>query len=180
MSAISFSEFRPTILFLAKFLALYLAGNLVYGLYVTSYNPRTDPATRIVTENTAMVLGVCGWDVSIQDHSRKPNTMIMRGGKEVISVYEGCNGINTAIIFIAFVVAFGPVSKRMLWFLPLGLVIIHLVNLGRIGLLFYVVEYMPDYLYFTHKYLFTAILYGVIFLLWVWWVKRFSFRHAAA
>jgi hypothetical protein len=33
---------------------------------------------------------------------------------------------------------------------------------------------MPKAMYFTHKYFFTAILYVVIFVLWVWWVKKFS------
>jgi exosortase/archaeosortase family protein len=64
----------------------------------------------------------------------------------------------------------------MFWFVPTGLLIIHVVNLARIGLLFFVAEYQPDFMYFTHKYFFTAILYIIIFLLWMIWVKRFSLR----
>jgi hypothetical protein len=33
---------------------------------------------------------------------------------------------------------------------------------------------MPRYLYFTHKYFFTAILYVVVFVLWIWWVRRYA------
>jgi exosortase family protein XrtF len=89
-------------------------------------------------------------------------------------VYEGCNGLNVMIIFVAFLVAFGPIGRTLAWFIPLGLFIIHLVNLARIGLLFWVSLYMPKYMYFTHKYFFTAILYVVVFVLWIWWVRRYA------
>ena len=78
------------------------------------------------------------------------------------------------IIFVAFLFAFGPVNKSLFWFIPLGLLVIHLVNLSRITLLFWVSIYMTDYMYFMHKYFFTAILYVVVFVLWVYWVRKFS------
>ena len=170
----SFSEFRPTILFLVKFVGIYLVGNKLYGLYITSYDPRPDPVTHVVSVQTAFVLNTCGYDVNAEDRKQKPTTDLMHLGRAKLSVYEGCNGLNTMIIFVAFLIAFGPISKTLLWFIPVGLLIIHLMNLARISLLFFVSEYMPDAMYFTHKYFFTAILYVVIFVLWIWWVKRYS------
>lgn len=170
----SFSEFRPTILFLIKFVGIYLVGNILYGLYITSYEPQPDPVTHVVTDQTALVLNACGYPVEVEDRKQKPTTDLIYLGKARLSVYEGCNGLNTMIIFVAFLFSFGPVSKTLLWFVPLGLLIIHLMNLARISLLFFVAEYMPNAMYFTHKYFFTAILYVVIFVLWVWWVKRYS------
>src|SRR5690606_20854765 len=95
----------------------------------------------------------------------------------ILAVYEGCNGINVMIIFVAFLLAFGPMVKAMLWFLPLGLFMIHMMNLVRITLLFWVSIYVESLMYFTHKYFFTATLYVVVFILWVWWVKRFALRN---
>ena len=57
MTEISFREFKPTIFFLGKFLGLYIAGNLVYGLFVTAYDPLPDPATRWVS-GMGPVLGI--------------------------------------------------------------------------------------------------------------------------
>ena len=65
-------EFAPTILFLVKFAVFYLVCNLLYGLAITSYNPRPDPATRVVTNQTAFVLTACGWSVDTRDHEKKP------------------------------------------------------------------------------------------------------------
>jgi exosortase family protein XrtF len=176
MKNFSFEEFKPTILFLGKFLGLYLAGNLLYGLFVTNFEPKPDPVTRLVSEQTGFVLTACGWPTDVYDHHKRATSLIRYDDREILAVYEGCNGLNTMIIFVAFLLAFGPVNKKLLWFIPLGILIIHVANLMRITLLFFVAEYRPDFMYIIHKYVFTATLYLVIFLMWVWWVKKLSLR----
>jgi exosortase family protein XrtF len=167
-------EFKPTILFLAKFLGIYLAGNFIYGLWITSCYPQPDPVTNWVTWHSAEVLTWLGWEVEVVDHASKATTRILFEGRPILAVYEGCNGLNVVIVFIAFLFAFGPVNKSLLWFLPMGLLIIHLSNILRIVLLFWVSIKMPDYLYFTHKYLFTAFIYFFVFILWIVWVMRYG------
>jgi len=167
-------EFKPTIFFLLKFFGLYLIGNLLYGWYVTSWYPQPDPLTQWVTSQSAMVLDLFGYDTSVHDYPGKPTTYIAWNGKGIVSVYEGCNGLNVVIVFLAFLFAFGPYKKALAWFTPLGLLIIHVANLGRIVLLFLVSIHMPDVLYFTHKYLFTAFIYLFVFLLWIWWVVKLA------
>jgi exosortase family protein XrtF len=178
MNRFPMREFRPTVTFLIKFLVLYIVGNLLYGLYITYYHPKPDPLTNIVTANTAWVLKTCGQPVTTMDHVTKPTTLVLLEQRAILAVYEGCNGLNAIIIFVSFLLAFGPISKPLAWFLPIGVLIIHLTNLGRITLLFFVTEYMPDYLYFAHKFFFTAILYLVIFLLWLVWVNKFSWKKS--
>lgn len=174
MKNISIKEFKPTILFLVKFIGMYVVANLLYGLYVTAYSPNPDPATRMVSQHTASALQVLGWPAITQDDIAKPTTQLICEGESVLAIYEGCNGINVMIIFVAFLIAFGPVNRTLLWFVPVGLVILHAMNLLRIGLLFWVSLYMPKYMYFTHKYFFTAILFVVVFVLWIWWVKKYT------
>jgi exosortase family protein XrtF len=168
------TEFRPTIFFLLKFFGLYLVGNLVYGAYVTDWAPRPDAMTTWVTQQSADVLNLFGWEVEAYEHESKPNTFIATEIKPIISVYEGCNGLNVVVVFLAFLLAFGPYKKTMLWFIPLGLVVIHVSNIARIVLLAMVSEYLPGFLYFTHKYLFTAFIYLFVFLLWIWWVMKLA------
>jgi exosortase family protein XrtF len=174
MTEFSFKEFKPTMIFLGKFIGLYIAGNLLYGFYVTYFEPRPDPTTHMVSIQTAFLLNLYDLDVTSVDQVLKPTCWLIYDNRTILSVYEGCNGLNTMIIFIAFVVGFGPVSKKMIWFIVMGILMIHIVNLLRIGVLFFVAEYWPTYMYFTHKYFFTAILYLVVFLMWMLWVKKFS------
>lgn len=175
----SIKEFKPTIFFLTKFVGLYLVGNLLYGVYITQHNPRPDPVTQRVSDQVAVILSSCGWTVATLDHEKAPTTSLRYQGRSVLSVYEGCNGLNIMIIFVAFVVSFGRLERDALWFIPLGLLIIHGLNLLRIILLFYVAEYVPNFIYFTHKYLFTAFLYAAVFVLWMWWVRRKSKQQKA-
>lgn len=168
------NEFKPTIFFLIRFFGIYLAGNLIYGAWITDWHPLPDPATRWVTEQSAIIIRLMGHAVEVHDYPGKPTTYIQLRENGIISVYEGCNGLNVGIVFLAFLFAFGPYKKSMIWFVPLGLLVIHLANLARIVLLFMVSLYEPNYLYFTHKYLFTAFIYLFVFLLWIWWVVKLA------
>ena len=179
MKGISFTEFKPTILFLVKFIGIYVVVNLMYGWYVSSYLPGPDPATSVVSIHTSAVLNACGWSTETSDNSSRPTTEISLQHRDVLSIYEGCNGLNVMIIFIAFLIAFGPMNRNLIWFIPMGLIIIHLMNLARIGVLFWVSLYKPDFMYFLHKYLFTAILYVVVFVLWIAWVRKLSGLESA-
>jgi exosortase family protein XrtF len=179
MAAFSFQEFKPTILFLVKFLGLYVIGNLVYGWFVTAWYPSPDPVTHWVSMHSTAIVRMLGYTATWQDSVARPTTLILNEGKTILSVYEGCNGLNTVVVFLSFLLAFGPYVKKMVWFIPLGLLVIHVANLIRIVLLFLVAIYMPHHMYFTHKYLFTAFIYLFVFLLWVWWVAKLTPKHHA-
>ncbi|MCD9019766.1 exosortase family protein XrtF [Parachryseolinea silvisoli] len=180
MKNFSFAEFRPTVFFLLRFVGLYMLTNMLYGIYITAYHPKPDPITHIVTVQTAATLRATGWAVITEDHYSRPVTNLVFEDQEILAVYEGCNGVNTMLMFLAFIVAFGPWRKPMLWFIPMGIVVVHLINLLRISLLFFVSRTMPDAMYFVHKYLFTASLYAVIFVLWIIWIRKFTRKPAHA
>ena len=164
-------DFKPALLFLARFLLVYVVGNVAYGIYIESFGDRADAVTRIVTEHTSALVSAVGEDTNVRDNPGSPTVLLNNTSGTVLRVYEGCNGLNVMIVFVAFLVAFGGPVKTMAWFIPAGLVIIHLFNLLRIGLLYYVATHFERYFYFFHKYLFTAILYAVVFGLWVIWIR---------
>ena len=169
-------EFKPALMFLGKFLALYFVGNILYGLYVESYDPQPDAVTRLVTAQTSWLLDLAGYETSFHDVPGESNIAFKESQDVVLYVYEGCNGINVMIVFIAFLFAFGGSLRKMALFLPLGVLIIHLFNLLRITFLFYLALHHSNQFYFYHKYLFTATLYAVVLGLWALWVIRFNER----
>lgn len=165
------NQFKPTILFLTKFVGLYLVLSLVYGLYVEFYTPAPDPVTVWVTNQTSGILNMVGWENTLWPVPNKPTIAIVYQGNGIISVYEGCNGINVAIILVCFLVSFGKPMISLVWFIPLSLVVLHVFNLARIVSLFYVAIFRPDYVYLAHKYLFTSVIYLAVFVVWFVWVK---------
>lgn len=89
-----------------------------------------------------------------------------------IAINHGCSGLKQMLqVSILFLLFPGP-WKYKLWFIPLGMLIIHLTNLFRIIGLAEVLVHFPSYWQFSHDYLFRPFFYVVIFALWVFWVEK--------
>src|SRR5690606_37782520 len=107
-------DFRPALLFLARFLAVYVVGNVLYGLYIESFGDEVDAVTRVVTEHTSALLRITGEETSTGDRAGRPIVLLMNtSAGTVLNVFEGCNGLNVMIVFVAFLVAFGGPIKKM-------------------------------------------------------------------
>lgn len=183
-------EFKPTILFLVKFFAIYGILSFGYGRYIQYYDtlnePQTDPVTSFVTFNCTNSATIFGYEPVIvqNDHLNHSDAeleqtydSIWLSGKYAISVEEGCNGINIMILFLAFVVAFGGKLLNTVIFIPVGILFIHASNIGRLMLLSLLnVEFDGRAFHFFHKYGFTAVIYLSILFLWYLWVTKYSGR----
>jgi exosortase family protein XrtF len=167
-------EFNPAFLFLLRFVAVYLAGNIAYGLYISSYGDHPDRVTSMVSGHTCVALSLLGEPVSPGAVKDAPKVAVLLDDKVIFNVYEGCNGVNVAIVFMAFVIAFKGPAVSTLIFVLTGLILIHMANLARLSLLYFVIRHFESGFFFFHKYLFTAILYAFVFILWYVWVIRYS------
>lgn len=164
-------EFKPAITFLVKFLVLYFLLNLIYGLYVESFD-QADRITYWVTRQSAGVIGRFAKGVEVEPDAIKSTVRINNNLTTILSVYEGCNGVNVMIIFLSFLIAFPGRQRNIWWFTPLGILLIHFFNVARIVFLYWVAVSLPNLFYFTHKYLFTGFIYLVVFILWYLWVVK--------
>jgi exosortase family protein XrtF len=165
-------EYKHAIIFLIKYLAIYLVLNTAYSFYVNSYLPGPDPITRIVTRQVAGLLAVFSPEVSMRVNEESKNVPLNKGEQTIVEVYEGCNGVNVMVVFVAFIIAFKGPWKISLKFILAGLVAIHIVNLLRVIGLYEVALHFPDKLYFFHKYFFTGVIYLMVFIIWYFWVNK--------
>jgi exosortase family protein XrtF len=165
-------QYKPALLFLLKYVVVYVVLNSLYALLVSVYNPAPDPVTIAVSNQTAFILEAFYSNVTTEVSGNYPSVPLALGGKQIVDVYEGCNSINVMIVFIAFIVAFKGPLKASLAFLLIGLVIIYLVNLLRVSALFYVAINFPASMYFFHKFVFTGGIYAIVFALWYVWIVK--------
>jgi exosortase family protein XrtF len=163
---------RAILFFLLKFIGFYIVVNTTYGLWINSYYPGPDPITEIVTHQSAFLISLTEDDLSVGEAINSANVPIVQGTQRIISVFEGCNGLNVMIVFVSFIVAYSGTWKKNVIFGLMGITLIYIANLFRVALLFFISKYYPDNLYFFHKYLFTGMLYILVFFLWYLWVKR--------
>ncbi len=114
---------------------------------------------------------ILGYDITPVDY-----TMYF-AQKGYIHINEGCSGLKQFLqVGLLFLLFPGPWKKK-LWFIPLGVFIMHLTNLFRIIGLSVVLLNWPDHWKFSHDYLFRPFFYVVIFSLWVWWVEKLSHKE---
>ena len=171
----------PALKFLGLFVAVYAIGNLLYGSYIEYNYPGVDKMTQWVSNQTCWLINWIADDetMAVMSTSR-PITMIVQNQKTILNIYEGCNGVNVMIVFIAFIIAFGGLSKRGALFMSVGVVMIHVANLMRIALLFGIAKHYESWFYYVHKYVFTAALYVIVLLLWWVWVSKMVKTHDRA
>lgn len=169
----NWKENKPALKFLGLFLGVYLIGNILYGLFIEWNYPAADAVTDIVSHQSSWLINQwLGYETGALQSSTGPIVLILENGNTILRMFEGCNGVNVMIVFVAFIIAFGGFSKRGALFMLGGVVAIHIANLFRIALLFWVSKNHETYFYYIHKYVFTAALYVIVLLLWWAWVAR--------
>ena len=95
-------------------------------------------------------------------------------GSHGVFIADSCAGLPLLVLFAGFIMAYpGPLTMK-LWYIPLGILLVHLINVIRIVALCMLAYHSPELLDFNHHYTFTLIVYAFIFLLWVIWVNKFG------
>ena len=174
---IIFSQYKPFFTFLVKFLLFYVVFTFVYKLYLNQYdvvNNEVDFFTEVVANQTEKVMGFFVENTKAFPHDFEPSIKIFYNDKYVARVIEGCNAVSVMILFAAFVFAFSTQWKRTSLYIIFGVVLIHILNIIRIALLSFALFYYPDYEEILHGTIFPLFIYGVVFLLWILWVTKFS------
>lgn len=175
-------QYKPFLFFLGKFIASYLILTLIYQSYLDRSqikNFDVDAITQTVAKQSAAVLSWVDSNSYTMPHLTEPTVKLFYKGKYISRIIEGCNAVSVIILFISFVIAFTGKFKNTITFILLGSVLIYLLNIVRIALLCIALYNFPQYEHILHGVVFPLIIYGVVFLLWVIWVNKFSL-HATA
>lgn len=168
-------QFKPFLLFVSIFFLTYIVLTLLYKFYLNSYQANDlDGISMITGANTEQLLQFFNYDVSIQKSIQDPWLKIIINEKYVARITEGCNAVSVMILFVSFVAAFSGKFKKTLLFILFGLISIYILNVVRIALLTVLVFYFPAQNDFLHGVVFPLIIYGYVFLLWIFWINRFS------
>ncbi len=104
------------------------------------------------------------------------NVIRHTGSGHSAQVVWGCTGIKQAYIFFCIIAFYYGSWKHKLWYIPLGFLLIYLVNLARITLLLTIIEKHPNSFHFWHEEVTKYLFYIFLFLLWVVWNEVFVLR----
>lgn len=172
-----FKKYKSVLKFILTFLLVYGVLTIGYSFYLAKssgekYYP--DYMTNLVSKQSELLLDAVGYDAKIERHPKEPSMKLIINDKFVARVVEGCNSISVIILFISFLIAFSGKPKTTFLYALTGSVLIYIVNLVRIAVLSVGLYHYPWRRDILHTVIFPLIIYGLVFVLWMIWVKRFS------
>jgi exosortase/archaeosortase family protein len=83
-----------------------------------------------------------------------------------------CTPIKQSFIWLCILLATPGDWKSKIWFIPFGWICIFIINILRIFAITMLIEHHPEWFDLLHTYIFKYLFYGLMFLLWVWYVEK--------
>jgi len=166
------SRNRRSAFFVARFLAL-----LILAYFVVASHPVNDriivPFTAGVARVSASILRALGEHVTVSGTE-------IRSDRFAVEIENGCNGVETALLFGAAVLAFPAPWRRRVAGLLLGFLAIEAINLVRVVTLFWIGAHRPALFGPSHTVLWQSIVVLCGVLLFLVWASREARATAAA
>lgn len=176
--AVMFNDFKPVLKILLRFILLYVVMVLAYQFYLNEFkNQGLDPISTWVMRQTIYVQNACDYpSLMVAGKPQEETTWFYVSQKYTSRMVEGCNVISVIILFMSFIFAFYKGAKTFL-FVILGILFLHIINVLRIAGLNVVILEHPKYSKMFHDYVFPAIIYGSVVVLWLIWIKFFALKE---
>jgi len=170
-------DFRPVLSILMRFIIIYLVLLFAYQFYLNSCKETgLDPFSRMIAEQVRLFQNVLGYPTMLYDDVKAEQVWFHVKGDYVTRMVEGCNAVSVMILFVSFIFAFYKGFKTFI-FVIAGLLILYIMNVLRITGLNIVVSDHPNYSKMAHDYVFPAVIYGTVVLLWLVWIKCFALKN---
>jgi exosortase family protein XrtF len=160
---------KKLILFVAKALGLLLLWIFGYELWLKGEGTVDNWLTSLAAAHSSTVFAWLG--IPIENRLTSYGEAMVVGGKPLLYIAHSCNGLVLYAMFAGFVLLFGKQWAKKLTFIVGGLLLIYAMNIARIVLLCLIQLHYPSWLDISHKYIFTIIIYGAIFGMWMKWVN---------
>jgi exosortase family protein XrtF len=170
-------DFKPVLSILLRFIIIYMVLLLAYQFFLNSFQKEgLDPFSRMIAEQVRHIQNFMGFPTQLYNDIKGEQVYFYVRNEYPTRMVEGCNAVSVMILFVAFVFAFYK-GKKTFVFVVLGLVLLYIINVLRIvGLNIVVLDYKA-YSKTTHDYIFPAVIYGTVVVLWLVWIKFFALKN---
>lgn len=169
---------NPAIRFFLVAFFLFISWFLVYELWLHPLGTVDQWMINLIVANGQLILHGLGFETF--DPLLYGNEYRTLGivGSNGVWIGDPCNGLSLFALFSGFVIAYPGTILKKLWFIPLGILSIHILNVLRVAALALVEYKWPETLDFNHTYTFTILVYSWVFLLWYLWASKMSKRES--
>lgn len=106
-----------------------------------------------------------------------PSSQIYFKNKKIVFIADSCNGLIAFMRYLSFIFCFPSGIKRKLFYVILGAIIIHILNIIRCAALAYINLYHQSYFSVAHDHWFKYVMYGAILILWILFLRKVHLQN---
>ncbi len=179
----------PIRLFLGKALLLFIAWEIIYGVFLYDSQFLDHPLTTHIGESSAQFLNnftsMDGFVAKNEEWSlthdgetlEEKVSAIYHNKNKVLYIANVCNGLSLMALYVGFIICMPSKFWRKILYIILGLIALDFINILRCVGLIYLREYFYIYFEFAHHYLFKATVYTATFLIWMLYCRKIHFKN---
>ncbi|MFT7155081.1 MAG: exosortase/archaeosortase family protein [Parvicella sp.] len=138
-----------------------------YGL-IQPYSRINEWLTNLVIQGTVIGLNLLGYDTLSRGN------IVTIDDQPVVLVADACNGLELFALYSGFLLCFPGKAFYKSVFIPTGIGVIFIVNIIREIILSLNYKFFQETFEFNHKYTYVFVVYIIVFLIWRFWLNRFS------
>ena len=127
---------------------------------------------QLMNESTFILRDVLNIKITSFDNSIITNNNVR------LLLSDSASGLKQMIQFAVLILFFPGPWKHKAWFIPLGVIIIHITNVFRILCLVVIAKHWPQQINYAHENWLRFMFYAVIFGLWLVWVEKISIKNS--
>ena len=103
----------------------------------------------------------------------EPPDMVTKNGVRLI-LGQSAAGLKQMCQFAVLILLFSGSWKHKIWYIPVGIIILHMTNIFRIMSLVVIAMHWPQQIHYAHDNYLRILYYVVIFGLWLVWVEKIA------
>lgn len=168
---------RPVREFLLKATVLFVAWKAVYLIFLLPGRVLDKPLTFAIGKGTAATLALfhpsADYNAIATTHPKgfgdeglEPVMAIRSGQTTLLDIADVCNGLELLVLYAGLILCLPATTRRKLAYIGGGILGIEILNIIRCAGLVLIYLHKPEWLDFSHHYLFTFVVYAFIFWLW--------------
>lgn len=163
--------------FLKRVIILFIAWKLLYHFILFPNRILDRPLTIFTTHLSSKLYEIIhtGSETTyfeLVDKQGIGKAIIYINNQRGVGVGDNCNGLELQILFLGFLFCFKTSILKKIKYSIIGVFTILILNIIRVTLLTRMNFLNYQYADFAHHYLFKMIIYSVVFIIWIFYLKK--------
>lgn len=150
---------------LIRAILLFIGWTLLYQLWLRPSGTLDERLTYVVVKGSVFLMQ------PFFENAYNIGPHLFIDGRNVVNIAPQCNGLELIVMYLGFLICYPAGLKRRLLFAVTGTLVITMLNMVRCVLLAWLYISNVDLANFAHHFAFKLIIYGVVFMGWVWFTK---------